>query len=99
MYMNFDSKYLQPYLGEMMVFHSGTQQKWFAALVIYYAYHNFFLDRKKGVFHTATLFVDNTGDENKISDEPQRTVSVKPSPHTRRGSLLILKLSLFPTDY
>ena len=90
----------------MMVFHSWTQQKWFAALVIYYAYHNFFifilfffLDRKKGVFHTATLFVDNTGDENKISDEPQRTVSVKPSPHTRRGSLLILKLSLFPTDY
>ena len=41
-YMNFDSKYLQPYLGKMMVFHSGTQQKWFAALVIYYAYHNFF---------------------------------------------------------
>ena len=42
-YMNFDSKYLQPYLGEMMVFHSGTQQKWFPALVIYYAYHKFFL--------------------------------------------------------
>ena len=108
-YMNFDSKYLQPYLGKMMVFHSGTQQKWFAALVIYYAYHKFFkililfffLDRKKGVFQPPTLFVvspDNTGDENKISDEPQPTVSVKPYLHTRRGSLLVLKLSLFPTD-